>query len=77
MRTERFPVPLLLKNLAFLATFRELGPPDLCHVQKSTGRSGSTDVIFATFTSVALINATSSLVLIITSPESMHPPLHH
>jgi hypothetical protein len=26
------------------ATFRELGPPDLCHVVKSTGRSGQRDV---------------------------------
>jgi len=28
----------------YLATFRELGPPDLCHVVKSTGRSGQRDV---------------------------------
>ena len=28
----------------FLATFRELGPPDLCHVVKTTGRSGQRDV---------------------------------
>ncbi|KAH8116030.1 chaps-domain-containing protein [Phellopilus nigrolimitatus] len=27
-----------------LATFRELGPPDLCHVVKSTGRSGQKDL---------------------------------
>jgi hypothetical protein len=26
------------------ATFRELGPPDLCHVVKSTGRAGQRDV---------------------------------
>ena len=26
------------------ATFRELGPPDLCHVIKTTGRSGGRDV---------------------------------
>jgi hypothetical protein len=26
------------------ATFRELGPPDLCHVVKSTGKSGQADV---------------------------------
>jgi hypothetical protein len=26
------------------ATFRELGPPDLCHVVKSNGRSGQRDV---------------------------------
>ena len=28
----------------FLATFRELGPPDLCHVVKTTGRNGQRDV---------------------------------
>ena len=28
----------------FLATFRELGPPDLCHVVKTTGRSGQREV---------------------------------
>ncbi|OBZ69693.1 Uncharacterized protein C31F10.16 [Grifola frondosa] len=27
-----------------LSTFRELGPPDFCHVVKSTGRSGQRDV---------------------------------
>lgn len=27
-----------------LASFRELGPPDLCHVIKTTGRTGSKDV---------------------------------
>jgi hypothetical protein len=26
------------------ATFRELGPPDLCHIVKSTGRAGQRDV---------------------------------
>jgi hypothetical protein len=31
-------VPLLT------ATFRELGPPDLVHVVKSTGRAGALDV---------------------------------
>lgn len=30
-----------------LATFRELGPPDLCHVVKSTGKSGQRDVSVA------------------------------
>lgn len=30
--------------LWYKATFRELGPPDLCHVVKSTGRSGQKDV---------------------------------
>jgi hypothetical protein len=28
----------------FEATFRELGPPDLCHVVKSTGKAGTRDV---------------------------------
>jgi hypothetical protein len=27
-----------------IATFRELGPPDLCHIVKSTGRTGQRDV---------------------------------
>lgn len=31
------------------ASFRELGPPDLCHVVKSTGKSGQTDVRAASF----------------------------
>lgn len=31
-------------NAQFLATFRELGPPDLCHVVKTTGRNGQRDV---------------------------------
>ena len=31
-------------NAQFLAMFRELGPPDLCHVVKTTGRSGQRDV---------------------------------
>ena len=36
--------PFILNPARSLATFRELGPPDLCHVQKSTGRSGTGDV---------------------------------
>lgn len=35
------PYPPLTRSAA---TFRELGPPDLCHVVKSTGRSGQRDV---------------------------------
>ena len=27
-----------------LASFRELGPPDLCHVIKTTGRAGAKEV---------------------------------
>ena len=34
----------ILNPARLLATFRELGPPDLCHVQKTTGRSGTGDV---------------------------------
>lgn len=36
-----------LSNISILwiiDTFRELGPPDLCHVTKTTGRGGSKDV---------------------------------
>lgn len=35
---------VLICNTRFIATFRELGPPDLCHVVKSTGKSGQRDV---------------------------------
>ena len=35
---------ILMVRMRFSATFRELGPPDLCHVVKSTGRSGQRDV---------------------------------
>ncbi|KZV83733.1 hypothetical protein EXIGLDRAFT_842737 [Exidia glandulosa HHB12029] len=27
-----------------LSTFRELGPPDLCHVVKSSGKTGQKDI---------------------------------
>jgi len=30
--------------LSILASFRELGPPDLCHVIKTTGKAGQKDV---------------------------------
>ncbi|KAI9507849.1 Chs5p-Arf1p-binding proteins-domain-containing protein [Russula earlei] len=34
----------LIARSEALATFRELGPPDLCHVVKSTGRAGQRDM---------------------------------
>jgi hypothetical protein len=33
-----------LHDYLHTATFRELGPPDLCHIVKNTGRSGQRDV---------------------------------
>jgi hypothetical protein len=44
---EIFEVELgesLIARTEALATFRELGPPDLCHVVKSTGRAGQRDL---------------------------------
>ncbi|KAH8984911.1 Chs5p-Arf1p-binding proteins-domain-containing protein [Lactarius akahatsu] len=44
---EIFEVELgesLLARTEALATFRELGPPDLCHVVKGTGRAGQRDL---------------------------------
>lgn len=40
------PTPMGISTLMLrdIATFRELGPPDLCHVVKSNGRSGQRDV---------------------------------
>jgi hypothetical protein len=35
--------------LLLTASFRELGPPDLCHVIKTTGRAGQKDVSPAVF----------------------------
>lgn len=38
--------PQLTRPLPFIfpASFRELGPPDLCHVVKTLGKAGSKDV---------------------------------
>ncbi|KAN0085746.1 ChAPs (Chs5p-Arf1p-binding proteins) domain containing protein [Tylopilus felleus] len=44
-----------------LATFRELGPPDLCHVVKSTGRAGQRDL--GSFHFVSGVDASSSASL--------------
>ncbi|KAI0747025.1 chaps-domain-containing protein [Daedaleopsis nitida] len=44
-----------------LSTFRELGPPDLVHVQKSTGRSGQRD--FGSYHYVSGVDASSSASL--------------
>ncbi|KAH9959408.1 chaps-domain-containing protein [Russula dissimulans] len=44
---EIFEVELgeaIIARTEALATFRELGPPDLCHVVKSTGRAGQRDM---------------------------------
>ncbi|EMD34713.1 hypothetical protein CERSUDRAFT_116901 [Gelatoporia subvermispora B] len=44
-----------------LSTFRELGPPDLCHVVKSTGRSGQRDV--SSYHYISGVDASSSASL--------------
>ncbi|GBE87348.1 Uncharacterized protein SCP_1100230 [Sparassis crispa] len=44
-----------------LSTFRELGPPDLCHVVKSTGRSGQRDI--GSYHYVSGVDASSSASL--------------
>ncbi|KAG6332268.1 hypothetical protein ID866_6817 [Astraeus odoratus] len=44
-----------------LAAFRELGPPDLCHVVKSTGKTGQRD--FGSFHFVSGVDASSSASL--------------
>ncbi|KAF5338092.1 hypothetical protein D9611_014216 [Ephemerocybe angulata] len=44
-----------------LSTFRELGPPDLCHVVKSTGRTGQRDL--GSYHYVSGVDASSSASL--------------
>ncbi|KAF9486260.1 chaps-domain-containing protein [Pholiota conissans] len=44
-----------------LSSFRELGPPDLCHVVKSTGRSGQRD--FGSYHYISGVDASSSASL--------------
>ncbi|OCH91280.1 chaps-domain-containing protein [Obba rivulosa] len=44
-----------------LSTFRELGPPDLCHVVKSTGRSGQRDL--GSYHYISGVDASSSASL--------------
>jgi tetratricopeptide (TPR) repeat protein len=61
---ELFEVELgeaLTARTESLSTFRELGPPDLCHVQKSTGRSGTADL--GSYHYVSGVDASSSASL--------------
>ncbi|KAF9566530.1 chaps-domain-containing protein [Agrocybe pediades] len=44
-----------------LSSFRELGPPDLCHVVKSTGRAGQRD--FGSYHYISGVDASSSASL--------------
>ncbi|KAH7910675.1 Chs5p-Arf1p-binding proteins-domain-containing protein [Hygrophoropsis aurantiaca] len=50
-----------------LATFRELGPPDLCHVIKSTGRAGQRDLGSYHFVSGVDASSSASLAAYINS----------
>lgn len=52
---------VLMARTETLATFRELGPPDLCHVVKSTGRSGQKDL--GSYHYVSGVDASSSASL--------------
>jgi hypothetical protein len=61
---ELFEVELgeaLTARTESLSTFRELGPPDLCHVQKSTGRTGAADL--GSYHYVSGVDASSSASL--------------
>lgn len=44
-----------------LSTFRELGPPDLCHVVKTTGRNGQRDL--GSYHYISGVDASSSASL--------------
>ncbi|KAJ3482801.1 hypothetical protein NLI96_g6731 [Meripilus lineatus] len=50
-----------------LSTFRELGPPDLCHTTKSTGRSGQRDLGSYHFVSGVDASSSASLAAYINS----------
>ncbi|EKM76460.1 hypothetical protein AGABI1DRAFT_78549 [Agaricus bisporus var. burnettii JB137-S8] len=50
-----------------LATFRELGPPDLCHVVKSTGKSGQRELGSYHFVSGVDASSSASLAAYINS----------
>ncbi|KAH7882320.1 Chs5p-Arf1p-binding proteins-domain-containing protein [Phlebopus sp. FC_14] len=50
-----------------LSTFRELGPPDLCHVVKSTGRAGQRDLGSYHFVSGVDASSSASLAAYINS----------
>jgi hypothetical protein len=49
------------------ATFRELGPPDLCHVVKSTGKTGQRDLGSYHFVSGVDASSSASLAAYINS----------
>ncbi|GAA6008390.1 uncharacterized protein JCM10292_007656 [Rhodotorula paludigena] len=51
----------LISRTESLASFRELGPPDLCHVIKTTGRAGQKDV--GSYHYVSGVDASSSASL--------------
>ncbi|KAK9900039.1 chaps-domain-containing protein [Cystobasidium minutum MCA 4210] len=61
---EFFEVDLgesILARTEALTSFRELGPPDLCHITKTTGRSGGKDI--GSYHYVSGIDASSSASL--------------
>ncbi|KAJ7636900.1 Chs5p-Arf1p-binding proteins-domain-containing protein [Roridomyces roridus] len=61
---ELFEVDLgesLIARTESLSTFRELGPPDLCHVVKSTGKAGQRDL--GSYHYVSGVDASSSASL--------------
>ncbi|KAF7291933.1 hypothetical protein MIND_01218800 [Mycena indigotica] len=61
---ELFEVDLgeaLTARTESLSTFRELGPPDLCHVVKSTGKAGQRDI--GSYHYVSGVDASSSASL--------------
>ncbi|SCV70070.1 BQ2448_1464 [Microbotryum intermedium] len=51
----------LISRTETLASFRELGPPDLCHVIKTTGKAGSKDI--GSYHYVSGVDASSSASL--------------
>ncbi|GAA5876079.1 hypothetical protein JCM3774_004498 [Rhodotorula dairenensis] len=51
----------LISRTETLASFRELGPPDLCHVIKTTGRAGQKDI--GSYHYVSGVDASSSASL--------------
>ena len=57
------------------ATFRELGPPDLCHVVKSTGRTGHRDVRAILAVQLEAADILNSKARIITCLGSTRLPL--
>lgn len=67
---ELFEVELgeaLTARTESLSTFRELGPPDLCHIVKSTGRTGQRDIGSYHFVSGVDASSSASLAAYINS----------